>query len=221
MISHKIREIDPAVKNDFNNFINEAAELIKNGGMVIFPTQFLYGLGVDAYNIKAVDRVYNVKHRSYKKPILVLIKSKADIDPLVKKVPSAALILMEKYWPGNVTLVFEAKNNLPQNLTAGTGKIGIRIPSHPVAAALVHALDGPMTGTSANYSDRAGCSHISNLDLIITRRIDLILDAGTLGGGQGSTIVDITAGEPMILREGAISAKNIFNVLDKAAKTKN
>jgi L-threonylcarbamoyladenylate synthase len=106
--------------------------------------------------------------------------------------------------------VFEAKDTVPFNLTAESGKIGVRIPGHRTAQALVKAVQGPITGTSANLSGRRGCHHIDDLEPQIAGQLDLILDAGNLIGGRGSTIVDVSAGKPKILREGAISAQEIM-----------
>lgn len=193
------------------NVISEAARVIKTGGVISFPTQYLYGLGADALNADAVNRVFGIKHRSYKKPILVLVKSLEDLERIVRSIPPVASRIMEKFWPGRITIIFEAKETLPVNLTAGTGKIGVRLPEHPVAAALVNSIGGPMTGTSANIAGNAGCSRISDLDPRIAEKLDLILDAGPLKGGIGSTVVDVTGEAPRILREGAVPSMAIFS----------
>lgn len=193
------------------NVISEAAGVIKTGGVISFPTQYLYGLGADALNADAVNRVFGIKHRSYKKPILVLVKSLEDLERIVRSIPPVASRIIEKFWPGGITIIFEAKETLPVNLTAGTGKIGVRLPEHPVAAALVNSIGGPMTGTSANIAGNAGCSRISALDPRIAEKLDLILDAGPLKGGIGSTVVDVTGESPMILREGAVPSMAIFS----------
>jgi L-threonylcarbamoyladenylate synthase len=116
---------------------------------------------------------------------------------------------MDQFWPGRITLVFEAEDTVPQYLTAGTGKIGIRQPEHPVAAALVKALEGPITGTSANRSGKSGCHRVADLDPRLARKLDLILDAGSLKGGSGSTVVDVTEAIPRILREGEVKEEEI------------
>jgi L-threonylcarbamoyladenylate synthase len=120
------------------------------------------------------------------------------------------------FWPGQITIVFEAKNTISRNLTGGTGKIGIRMPEHPVSLSLVKEVNSPITGTSANISGKAGCSVISDLDVQIADKIDMILDAGPLKGGTGSTVVDVTTPFPTILREGYVSAKNIIAALEKS-----
>jgi L-threonylcarbamoyladenylate synthase len=209
--SLKIIRIDPLGPR--HDQILKASRMIRNGGVIIFPTQYLYGLGADALNAQAVDRIFEIKRRSYRKPILVLIEQQEDLSKLVKQVPSAAESIMNTFWPGAVTIVFEAMDALPANLTAGTRKIGVRKPRHPVALALTKAVGGPVTATSANITGDAGCSTVSDIDSGITDQVDLILDAGTLKGGFGSTVVDVTVDPPKIIREGAIGAKDILSAL--------
>jgi L-threonylcarbamoyladenylate synthase len=137
------------------------------------------------------------------------------VDRLASKITPHAVSIMEHFWPGGITIVFEAKRTLPKNLTAASGKIGIRVSGHRVASALVDALSSPITGTSANISGNAGCSHISNLDSLIVDNVDLILDAGKLKGGPGSTVIDATTAPPEILREGTVTAREVLKILDK------
>jgi L-threonylcarbamoyladenylate synthase len=209
--SLKIIQVDPF--NPSYDQILEAYRIVQNGGVIMFPTQHLYGLGAAALNIKAVDRVFEIKQRPPNKPLLVLIHEQKDLTKLVEKIPSTAIRIMEYFWPGALTIVFEAKKVLPKNLTAGTGRIGVRMPQHPVALALAKVLKSPITATSANITGNSGCSRVSDVDPLIADKLDLILDAGPLKGGIGSTVVDVTHDFPKILREGAIPAKDIFAVL--------
>ena len=208
----KIIKVSPS--NPQADIISEAARAIENGGVISFPTKYLYGLGADALNPDAVDRIFEIKQRSYDKPLLILVNQQKDLDLLVHAVPAIALQIIKRFWPGEVTIVFEAKKTLPLNLTAGTGKIGVRLPQHPVAVALTNAVQVPITATSANLTGRGGCSRVSDLDPLIANKLDLILDAGQLEGGTGSTVVDVTVDVPKILREGAIPAKDIFAIFD-------
>ncbi|MBW2591292.1 MAG: threonylcarbamoyl-AMP synthase [Deltaproteobacteria bacterium] len=211
--SDKVRKINCA--NPETGIIAEAARIIRNGGVVVFPTRSLYGLGADAFNAKAVNRIFHIKQRPVNKPILVLIKDKDELERFASLVPPAATAIMERIWPGRVSIVFQAKEGLSTNLTAGTKKIGIRLPGHNIAYTLVKAAGGPITGTSANLSGSAGCFQINDLDEKIVDSVDLILDAGPLKGGAGSTIVDVTGDAPLILRQGELPAKDIFNVIDR------
>ena len=193
--------------------IQEAAGITANGGVVIFPTQSLYGLGANALDPRAVDRIFTIKNRPPEKPVLILVDNISDLDELVREIPPAAVRIMNACWPGGVTLVCHAKETLPPNLTAGTGKIGVRLPLHPVARHLVHFAGVPITGTSANPSGQPGCAEIGDIDAQVRKRIDMILDAGRLKGGVGSTIVDVTVSPPVILREGMVPEARIMEVL--------
>jgi L-threonylcarbamoyladenylate synthase len=193
--------------------IKEAATIIQRGGVIVFPTRCLYGLGADAMNPNAVERIIEIKQRPPDNPILVLICSRSQLEMLVEKIPPNANAIMEGFWPGQVTLVFEARDTLPGLLTAQTGKIGVRLPGHPVAAAILQQIKSPVTGTSANVSGCPGCNRLPEMDSQIIGQVDLVLDAGTLQGGIGSTVVDVTVEPPRILREGQITAGQIMGSL--------
>ena len=208
----KIIKLDP--QNPAAADIMRAAEVVRAGGVIAFPTRCLYGLGADAFNAEAVDRIFRIKERSPRNPILILIDRTSRLERLVSELPPVAVRIMDHFWPGRITLVFKASEAVPRCLTAGTGKIGIRLPGHPVAAALVNALQTPLTGTSANLSGKPGCRRIEDLETQIADKLDLILDAGPLSGGIGSTVVDVTIEPPRILREGEISAAEIMTILE-------
>lgn len=184
--------------------ILQSARAILSGGLVVFPTRCLYGIAADALDEEAVQKVFRAKGRSPENPVLILVRHKDDLKELVTVVPETAVKLMEKIWPGGLTLVFPAAEAVPSALTAGTGKIGIRLPSHPVARALVDAVGRPITGTSANVSGQPGCADIELLAERIATSAAVIIDSGPLAGGAGSTVVDVTRGEPVILRSGAV-----------------
>ena len=193
--------------------IKEAAELIRQGGVVAFPTRCLYGLGADAFDAGALDRVVHIKQRPADNPILVLIDSQQRLKHLVTDIPRVAEALMQTFWPGRLTLVFEAQKTLSHQLTAGSKKIGVRIPGHAVAVALVKKVGSPITGTSANVSGHQGCHRVADLDSQITTQVDMILDGGSLESGVGSTVIDVTEDPPRILREGQVSAEEIRDCL--------
>lgn len=204
----RIRVIDP--EHSDLSLISEAARIIKAGGIIIFPTRTLYGIGVDALNPDAVNRVFCVKQRPAAKPVSVLVGSKSAVSALAAEIPSSAEKLMDTFWPGRMTIVFKARSEVPLNLTAGTGKIGIRVPEHPVAVKLFQFLDVPVTGTSANLSGSQGAYRITDLPSDMIQQMNLILDAGPLNGGIGSTVVDVTTFPPTILREGVVSRQEVF-----------
>ncbi len=211
---NKIRKVDPSKPG--RGPVAEAAALMKKGGVVIFPTKCLYGLGADALSPEAVEKVFRIKERPPEKPLLVLIGKREELPRIVAEVPATAVAVMDRFWPGNITLVFKAKKILPHALTAGTGKIGVRLPLTPTAIALVREMGSPVTGTSANISDRPGCSRMDDMDEVLVERVDLVLDAGPLKGGMGSTIIDVTMEPPVVIREGEVSAKEIFAFLGLA-----
>ena len=184
--------------------------MIRRGGVVCFPTRCLYGLGADALDAAAVERVYEIKQRPADMPLLVLISRSAQLAELAVRVPPMARVLIERFWPGRLTLVMEGRAHLPERLTAGTGRIGIRLAAHPVARALAEAFAGPITGTSANPSGGGGCRQIAEIDPRIARQVDFILDGGPLKGGVGSTVVDVTGENPVVIREGEISRPEIL-----------
>jgi L-threonylcarbamoyladenylate synthase len=192
--------------------IARAAQIIRNGGVVVFPTYGLYGLGTDPLNGAAVERIFAIKGRQAKKAILVLIADMSSLDQVAVPPSATALTMMRRFWPGGVTFVLQARPELPAELTGFSVKIGVRLVAHPVAAALVRAVGAPVTGTSANISGLGGCAAIEDMDDRLFDVVDLVLDAGPLAGGSGSTVVDITGQTPRILREGIVPAEEIRRI---------
>ena len=208
----RIRKINP--ENPEPEIIKEAAAIIQQGGVVVFPTRCLYGLAADERNPQAIERVTSIKQRPADNPILVLIDARKRLKDLVTRVPPQAEVLMQNFWPGKLTLVFTARESLASQLTAGSGKIGVRLPGHPVALALAQQVGRAITGTSANLSGCPGCNCVADMDPQIIEAASLTLDAGTLKGGSGSTVVDVTGSPPQILREGQVSSKQIQRALN-------
>ncbi len=202
-----IIRVDARHPND--EAIANAAALIRQGGVAIIPTTGLYGLAADAFNPGALDRVYRLKHRDAAKALLILIDSMEMLDSVAAEIDPAGRELMNHFWPGGVTFIVKARSDIPGQLTGGSDKIGVRWVRHPVASALVRRLGSPLTGTSANISGTDGCATIDQIDPDLLTAVDVVLDAGTLAGGPGSTVVDITDSKPVVLREGAVPAKEI------------
>lgn len=195
--------------------IDQAIRILQAGGMVVYPTRCLYGLGVDAHNAAAVERVFAVKGRPCDRPISVLCDDAVCLRQIVRRVPPEGERIMRRFWPGWVTIVFEANLDLPAAVTAGKGKIGVRLPANPVAAALVTGFGRPITATSANLSGDEGCARVADLPRSVLDRVDLVLDVGDLEGGPGSTVVDVTGKAPVILREGLVSAPGLESLFGK------
>lgn len=185
------------------------------GGVVAFPAAAMYGLAADAWNRAAVERVRHLKHRPEDKPILLLIPDKSLVADLAADVPASAVGIMDRFWPGSVTLVFEASAKVPPHLVSASGTIGLRMPAHPVARALVERFDRPITGTSANRSGEPPCRQAELLNDLLAALPDLILDAGPFEGGVGSTVVDVTVFPPVVLREGTVRAADILAAIGR------
>jgi L-threonylcarbamoyladenylate synthase len=190
--------------------INEAVKVISGGGTVAFPTESFYGLGVDATNPRAINRLFRIKRRYPALPILILISSLRELPKYVASIPSGAKGVGKKFWPGGLTMIFQSSPILPSVLTAGKGKVGIRVSSHPLANTLSRALNVPITGTSANISGRPPCIMADQVVECLGDDLDLILDGGITEGGYPSTILDVTCDPPLIIREGIIRVEEII-----------
>lgn len=193
--------------------IARAREIICAGGIIAFPTETYYGLGADAWNRAALEKLFEVKKRRADKPLLLLIAQQIWLPNLVKKISPVAEKLMSHFWPGPLTLIFEAAENLPEILIAGTGKVGIRISSNPVAQALVEAIGGPITATSANRSGEASLRDPEQVRLFLGENLGGILDGGITPGGSESTILDVTGEWPYLIRPGSIATSKLFSVI--------
>jgi L-threonylcarbamoyladenylate synthase len=189
--------------------IEKSARIILQGGVVAFPTETFYGLAADAANESALGKIFRVKGREENKPILLLIADKSWLEGLVREIPPLADRLMKKFWPGPLTLVFHASPRLSSILTASTGKIGIRLSPHPVTRALAHAVGRPITGTSANLPGQPAASTAGEVSQSLGRDLEAILDGGKTAGGSGSTVLDVCGRFPQIIREGAVTGKEL------------
>jgi L-threonylcarbamoyladenylate synthase len=185
--------------------LDAAAAILQGGGLVAFPTESFYGLGADALDPRALTRVFAVKGRPESKPLLVLVDSVKMVEGLVSELPAGARDLMTRHWPGALTLVLKAAVDLPDKLTAGTGTVGVRMPGHPVALALVRATGLAVTAPSANPSGAEPPTTALDVRRYFEDAVDLILDGGTTAGGAGSTIADCTVWPPRILRQGPVT----------------
>jgi L-threonylcarbamoyladenylate synthase len=193
---------------DFFEGINEAKEFLLSGGVVAFPTESFYGFAVNPMDEAAVDLLFSLKQREADQPILLLIPNVESLDKYAQEINETAWSLVKKHWPGGLTMLFRATPAISPRLTAGTGKIGLRLSSHPVATALARSVNSAITGTSANISGRPGCTSGSEVYESFREGI-LILDGGVTAGGRGSTILDVTDDPPRIVREGMISVQEL------------
>jgi L-threonylcarbamoyladenylate synthase len=203
------RVLKTDTQDSLQRAIHEASKVILSGGVVAVPTESFYGLAVHALNEKAIERLFAVKGRREDNPLLILLASRETLGSYVTEVSDRAWKLMERFWPGGLTMVFFADPILPPSLTAGKGKIGVRLSSHPVPRALAEAVGRPVTGTSANRSGQPSCSTAEEVIEALGEDIDLILDGGRTPGGKGSTVLDVTLDPPVVLREGIVSREEL------------
>jgi len=198
--------------------LRAVADIVRGGGIIAFPTETFYGLGVCPFNARAVHRLAELKDRERRvAPILVLIRSRADLSGLVSEITPTAERLMETCWPGPLTLVFRAAMGLPSALTAGTGTIGIRVSAHPGVQRLLEAVGGPLTGTSANLAGRPAATMASDVAFALGDGVDAIVDGGPAAGGLPSTVVDTTVTPPRLIRSGCLSETVLRSVIHSLA----
>ena len=189
--------------------LKKAADSILSGGVVAIPTESFYGLGADALNTTALDRIYLLKRRARHLPLLCLIKGFQSLELLVKNVTPWVHQLMEVFWPGPLTLVLPARSGIPAYLLGPTGGVAVRWSPSPVAQELVSRLGTPLVGTSANLSGEPPATRLEQISMPITMGVDGILDGGATAGKVPSTVLDCTLRPPKITREGAISEKEL------------
>ena len=194
--------VDPMVPEA--GTLGEAAAVLRGGGLAAFPTETFYGLGAAALDAAAVRRVLEVKGRPEGRPLLVLVDSIAMVDSVALEVPDRGRVLMARHWPGALTLVLRARPGLPDPVTAGSGTVGVRLSSHPVARGLVRAFGAPVTAPSANPSGLAAPTTAGQVLAHLGGRIALVLDGGTTAGGEPSTVLDVTVDPPRLIRAGAV-----------------
>jgi L-threonylcarbamoyladenylate synthase len=193
--------------------IAAAAEIIQRGGLVAFPTETVYGLGADALNGNAVLRLFEAKKRPLDNPPILHIAEIKEVYPLVAEVPKKAELLMERFWPGPLTLVFKRSSNLPKESTAGLDTVAIRMPVHPVAAALIRQSRRPIAAPSANLSGKPSPTTAAHVYEDLNGRIDAIIDGGAANIGVESTVVDLSCDPPLLLRPGGTPFEALKAVL--------
>ena len=195
-------------EGDFTSGINEARDVLLSGGVVAFPTESFYGLAVNPMDEQAIGRLFSLKGREPDQPILLLIPLMISLDLYAAEIPEIARTLIKRFWPGGLTLLFKAMPCVSPKLTAGTGKIGLRLSGHTLATALAGSINSPITGTSANVSGHPACRTAMEVYDYFKEGV-LILDAGETAGGRGSTILDVSVIPPRIVREGMITIEEL------------
>jgi L-threonylcarbamoyladenylate synthase len=205
----------PVLPADSKDAIAQAARLLTAGGLVVFPTDTVYGIGAHAFDRGAIKRLYAAKMRPRDKAIPVLLASAADLSLVARRVPSLARRLAEAFWPGALTIVLPRHPALPAALTGGGDSVAIRVPDHPAARALIEALAAPLAGTSANLSGQPSPITAEEAAAQLGGRVELILDGGPCAGGVPSTVLDLTCDPPCVLRAGPVTKTALRAVLPR------
>ncbi|MGI8316607.1 L-threonylcarbamoyladenylate synthase [Halobacillus mangrovi] len=213
----QLLETDPSIE--------EAAQLLNDRHVVAFPTETVYGLGADATNVEAVQRIFEAKGRPSDNPLIVHVADIHQVEKLAQNIPDRAYRLMEAFWPGPLTLVLESNGTAAENVTAGLSTIGIRMPDHPLALALLRASGKPLAAPSANRSGRPSPTDAAHVWQDLEGRVAGILDGGATGVGVESTVLDCTSDTPVILRPGGVTKEDLEKILpivdvDSALKDK-
>jgi L-threonylcarbamoyladenylate synthase len=189
--------------------LSQAIASLKRGDVIVFPTETLYGLGADALNPAAVERVFQLKGRNPDTPIPIIVADQAMLKALVEEIPPIARKLMEQFWPGPLTLVLPAAQGVPKQLFNRTRGVGVRISSQPIATQLARELGRPLTATSANPSGRPAAATIEQAHNYFAGEVELFIDGGKLPSKTGSSVVEVIHNRIKIIREGEISAAQL------------
>ena len=200
--------------------LDKVVSMLSRDGLIAYPTESVYGLGANAVSEAAVERLFAAKGRPGDMPIPLIIGDTADLAGLVTEISESARKLMKAFWPGPATLVFRATRKIPARVTGGTGKVGLRVSGHPVAAAIARGCAFPITATSANRSGGAEASSSSELDPAIRGAVDLIVDGGRTPGRPLSTVLDVTVEPPRIIRAGGVSEGQIQALLNAPVRAR-
>ena len=193
--------------------IEKGVKILQKGGVIAFPTDTVYGLGADAFNSTAVERIYEIKNRPKHRQLPLLIADVERLITLADSIPEIAWFLARRFWPGGLTLVLPKTDSLPAYLAPGP-TIAVRVPDHPVCLALIQHLGNPVIGTSANISGQPAALTAEEVGQQLGGKIDFIINGGKCPGGKESTVVNVTRESPIILRQGIIPSHEI----DKAYK---
>lgn len=199
-------------------FIREAGLTLRRGGLVAFPTETVYGLGADALNVQAVNRIFEVKGRPLDNPLIIHISEPEQLNTLVTGVTGKVLLLAERFWPGPLTLVLSRRENVPSFVSAGLPTVAVRIPGHPVALALIKEAGTPVAAPSANISGKPSPTEAAHVIEDLAGKIDVVLDGGSCRVGVESTVLDLSGMEPAILRPGGVTREELEQCLERPVK---
>ena len=206
-----IYKVDP-LKPDIE-ILKKCASILKSGGLVVFPTETVYGLGADAFNSASVRRVYEIKRRPRDNPLIVHISSFKQLELVVSEIPENAWRLIKSLWPGPLTVVLKKSERVPDVVTAGLPKVGVRMPAHPVALKLIELAETPVVAPSANISGRPSPTTAEHVIQDLCGKVDVIIDTGETLLGIESTVVDLTSDPPTLIRAGPVQVEMLEKLL--------
>lgn len=207
----RVLVVDPAHPDP--DAIASAAQTIRSGRLVAFPTETVYGLGANALDAAAIGRIYAAKRRPANDPVIVHIHDAAQLETLAATVPDAAYTLANTFWPGPLTFVLRRGPDVPANIAAGRDTVAVRMPSHPVALALLKAADVPIAAPSANTFTRPSATTAAHVLQDLRGRVDVVVDAGPTPIGLESTVIDLTGESPVVLRPGGVVMDDLRRLL--------
>lgn len=214
----KILHISSA--DDQDNLI-EAAEVLKAGGLVAFPTETVYGIGANALDVEVARKIYEAKGRPSDNPLIVHLCSASQVNQYVEEIPEVAYPLMETFWPGPLTMIFRKSDRIPDEITGGLPTVALRIPSHDIAFRLIELSGLPIAAPSANISGKPSPTIASHVIEDLSGRVDMIVDGGDVEIGLESTVLDLTGDVPMVLRPGGITQAMIEEVIGDITHDRN
>lgn len=191
----------------------EAARTLKDGGLVAFPTETVYGIGANALIPEVVKKIYEAKGRPSDNPLIVHVGDSRDVAKYVQEIPSVAYKLMEAFWPGPLTLIFRKNDCIPDLITGGLKTVALRVPSHPVARGIIKTSGLPIAAPSANISGKPSPTIANHVIEDLSGRVDIIVDGGNANIGLESTVLDLTQEKPMILRPGGVTKEMLEEVV--------
>ena len=216
-VETKILKIDPLGMNKAQT--GTIAAVLRKGGVIAYPTDTFYGLGVNCFSQKAVQRIYQLKKRKLFKPLSVLVSDTDTVQSLAVEIPSMFWELTEQFWPGPLTIVLKASSGLPREMLGPGDSVGIRLPSVLWLQDLIAETDFPITATSANISGEKEIEDPLRIKDVFSGKVDLIVDGGKTEGIQPSTVVDLSSSRPEILREGAVHRSSLEKYLEENLKS--
>ncbi len=208
---------EAADREKLDALLLEAAQILRSGGLVAFPTETVYGLGANGLDDAAARKIYAAKGRPSDNPLILHISKEEELTPLVREVPEAARKLMKAFWPGPLTMIFSKSSIVPYGTTGGLDTVAVRMPSDPIANRMIALAGVPVAAPSANLSGRPSPTTANHVIEDMNGRIEMILDGGPVGIGVESTIVDVTGPVPMLLRPGAVTMEMLQDAIGETA----